>query len=267
MSFFDDIGQMAGNFGNWVGQSVDAFTGKAQVDAMREANQTNIDLANTAVQRRAHDMELAGVNPQLAAGSPAGGSVVSTGGNSGGNPIGAVMSLMKGVTDLQQTIAQTGLIQMQKDKTSAETDGQNIANAFAQQANPLNLTAMQLQNNFNAAANPTKLDALVSSLKGLDLANVNAAIDGEAKKAGVDLTKNQAMLTFYNMVEQRFRTGGLQSSPDSSNTPMLTDLAAKIVALKTAGIELNNSEAFNAALPAGSSKFLDVLKGLFGLFK
>lgn len=141
MSWFDDLASAAGNFGSWVGQSIDAFTGKGAVDAQRDANAQNLALTreqwareDNAIQRRAADMSAAGINPLLAAGSPAAASAparMEAAGPAGGNPIGAVLGAFQGVTSIAKSLADAQLVRAQTTNTETSTIGGDLANKLA----------------------------------------------------------------------------------------------------------------------------------------
>ncbi|WNK13364.1 MAG: DNA pilot protein [Microvirus sp.] len=284
MGWLEDFGSSLGGGIAQAGQALGtAFTGlvnpgafvaQQQAQAQRDTNMQNLQLTHeqwaredSAVQRRAKDMSAAGVNPLLAAGSPASSApaarMESPGAGTSAPDVGGIVGQLVGIG---KTLAETALVNSQKSKTDADTSGLNLANAFAAEANPLRLTAMQLQNNFDSAANPTKLELLAKQMSGMDLDNINKELDSRLKTAGIDLTKAQADKAYYDMVEQRFRTGfdpkGFISKNGVDQYPLAIELASKLVALETAGIDLKNLQAFNEMTPGGTNNWLSAIKTL-----
>lgn len=79
---------------------------------------------DTAVQRRAKDLEASGINPVMAAGSPAGSSpaIRVEAPQFEGNPVGDAYSAAAKVQDISLTASQKNLIDAQADKARAEAD-------------------------------------------------------------------------------------------------------------------------------------------------
>lgn len=91
------LGSMASSWMNWQSQ--------------KATNETMVNLADTAVQRRSRDMEAAGINPLLAAGSPA--QTPQLGAPRVQDPVAAAFSSAGQSVNIAQTQAQT-------QKTAAE---------------------------------------------------------------------------------------------------------------------------------------------------
>lgn len=113
----------------WLGDSIDSFTGKAQVELGREQldwektmTETMMDREDNAVQRRANDLEQAGLSKTLAAGSAASAQQASR--------LGGFDTMAKGletrgkmlgtIADISRSAAETRLMNTEATKKDSE---------------------------------------------------------------------------------------------------------------------------------------------------
>lgn len=97
---------------------------------------------DTAVQRRSADMKAAGINPVMAAGSPAvsGGAIHVADAPQISNPIGPMLQgveMAKGIVDIDRTRAQTDLVNAQEQYLRTSKTPQTDTQAFLQGQNAL----------------------------------------------------------------------------------------------------------------------------------
>lgn len=104
------------------------MTDFANMAFQNQQNQITREREDTAVQRRAKDMEAAGFNPVLAAGNPAGAQALSL--PKIGNPVEAASALMRSQQDISKSAAETVRVDELTKQTKAQT---RIANAQADQ--------------------------------------------------------------------------------------------------------------------------------------
>lgn len=255
MSWLDDI------IGGGVGLIQGAFSGMAQ----EKANEQNIDLTkqewtreDNAVQRRAADMQAAGINPLLAAGSPASASAPAT--VQPANPVGdAAGAALNNILQVAKTQADVNLAHAQTSKTASDTTGQDLSNAFAAEMNPLKLSSMQLDVQLQKDTNPTRVQTLQDQLKGIDLDNANKLIDQAVKNAGIDQTHAQ---TAYTAAQTRLAGQQLSNSQQ--------DFFAKVIAVDTAGIQndiLKQLQKTNPGLADGLGKWFGIAGNVANLLK
>lgn len=164
---------------------------QASADIARDTRNYNwqmylnqVEREDNAVQRRAADLEKAGLSKTLAAGggAEAGQPIRATPweyqnvGKSAGegmiNGAIAAMNIMKQSADISQTQAQV-------DLTRKQTEAADIAIKQANITNPLEAERRQLENDLNRLTNPEKVKSIVAEVQSKNLGN-------EIKKIEVD---------------------------------------------------------------------------------
>ena len=131
------IGGALGAVGNAVGMGLQAHQNKKNQEREDKIRQQTWDREDNAVQRRAKDMEKAGINPLLAAGDPA---QASTGGGVTGGTAPDAEGLGGAIQQAGQWVDQMGIAKKQQilqeqkqdaeiEKIQAETEGQRIENS------------------------------------------------------------------------------------------------------------------------------------------
>jgi hypothetical protein len=157
-----------------------------------------------AVQRRVADLKAAGLSPTLAAGSAAQSSspiAVTAPQRAFNQPkriedLSAGLQLMLGIAgqkaDIARTNEETALLRMQQEKTSADTIGQSIDNAYRFGADPIRQEQLALDLEYAKLTNPHRIEQLILENKSKGLVNVEREVDIEIKKLGV--TKEQIQI-------------------------------------------------------------------------
>lgn len=151
--------------------------GQDQIDYLKWAQKRTWEREDTAAQRRAADLESAGLSKTLAAG----GAAASSGPISVPRNEFDATGISRSVQDIYarkeigQKIAQSreDILNMraQREATiantariNAETDRINQDIGFKNQLNPLRLMSQQLKNDFDSLANPVRLDKMKADL-------------------------------------------------------------------------------------------------------
>lgn len=123
------------------------YTNKRDFDYQKALQQTIFEREDTAVQRRKADLEAAGMNPNLAAGSAAGaGSVVSRSNTNDVN-LGSALDTLYAKNQIELQKQQTNNAKIEHDILDAKKDQENMSSALDQY-----YTAMQL--GFNPSVRP-----------------------------------------------------------------------------------------------------------------
>lgn len=192
---------------------------------------------DTAVQRRAADLQAAGLSKTLAAGSAAQTMApIRT-----DAPQVNTESLQKGfgsMADAAQTYMSLTAQKAQIDKTTEENkllrlqqEKQSLENAFMASSNPQSLRLREQEIGFNEAANPKKLLQMDEQNKGIDLDNKNKALDSALKSLGI----SQGQL---DLVKTRLENDLRQLDITGKSK----DIIAKQIAIDMSKLDLENAQ-------------------------
>lgn len=154
------------------------FEQKNQNAYQKQAQNITWQREDNAIQRRAADLEAAGLSKTLAAGSAAQTSTpikpdvpqMADVAGSGLNKAAVVLDMIQQKANIAKTEAENRAIQLQMDKTRSETIGQDLSNAFSASANPLKQSGIELDVALSTATNPIKIEQMVldNKIKGVE---------------------------------------------------------------------------------------------------
>lgn len=180
-----------------IGGSVNWLTQMEEQSYERKMQQESWNREDTAVQRRAADLQAAGINPLLAAGSAAStSSPIKTappqfgGGNIAENYFAvksAELALMKGREDIATTRAQRGLIETQARKNKIESD-------FMESVNPYKITQESLNAEFAQNTFGDKVQQFRYTTEKYGLENQNLKTDLALKAARISQMEVQTAI-------------------------------------------------------------------------
>lgn len=216
---------------------------------------------DTAVQRRAADLEAAGLSKTLAAGSSAGNTPairteapqVDTQNLGFDKMAGAAqlyMGLMSQKSQIDKTQEENKLLRLQQQK-------QGLENAFLAAQNPLSLKLQEQTVNFNELANPKKLLQMDESNKGINLDNRLKSLDIQLKSLGIKQAQISLVKSKLDNDFQRLNIHGKSQ-----------DIIAKELAIKMAEVDLDNATYdtqwyHNQSIPRNFN--FGLLQGPFGV--
>lgn len=190
------------------------FSAWRQRRADRAAFSNQIDLENTAIQRRVADLRAAGQSPTLATGSPA------------GTPPPIVPKFNIGpAIDAANAVAQIDGARAAADKARADA---NFTNKNADWVDPIRraeLEQKELNIKFAKDYNPHRIQQIIKSNAGIDLDNANKKLDKHLKllnigRAGIQLQLDR----FALMLKKRF--GVRKELAEVTTKEIAADLAA-----------------------------------------
>lgn len=197
------VTQIAGTIGNLQNQEKNlAYT--------KDTQQTTWNREDNAVQRRAKDLEAAGLSKTLAAGSAAqtmapirteapqmDTTALSSGVDRLGSSAQTVLNLAQQKAQLDKTNSENMAIKLQAQKTSLE-------NAFMASSNILDLKKKQMEVDFMGTTNPLTIEQMHSRNKGMNLDNQLKMLDNDLKTLGIkqaqiDLIKTSLQNDFLKL--------------------------------------------------------------------
>lgn len=224
-----------------VGSTVGAFMNynaeKNNLAWQKSAYKDAKNREDTAVQRRAADLEAAGLSKTLAAGSAAttmapirteAPQIDTTAATAGFRGISEAAQNYIAITaqkaQIDKTVQENKLLRLQQDK-------QELENAFMTQANPLNLQGIKQEIEFARLANPQRLARLAAENEGIGLENKNRQLDSRLKLLGID----RATVDLVGAkITNEAKTLGLDQQRQ--------DIIAKQLAIETAQLNLDNAK-------------------------
>lgn len=200
-----------------------------QYEYQKQLQQTMFNREDSAVQRRAMDLQAAGLSKTLAAGGGASaGPVVSTSTPSQApqnkfklDPL-MLTHILSANAQIEQTKAQTQAINAQKNKTEAETKA--LGQTFT----------------FNEVMNPAKLNNMIASTRNMDAKTQNAILDTRIKTQQIGLNE---LLAVAAQLENEHKLNSLSLQQQ--------ELLIKQVALETNRYNLDWYRSMD--LPTGAS--------------
>lgn len=176
---------------------------KAQANWQREAQEKTWAREDTAVQRRANDLTSAGINPLLAAGSPASASspvspVMPSAPSASPRKdvallptkvpqISSVLNLIQQKADIDRTKASTLVEQAQASKSQAEAD-------FLTKANPSRITSVEQEAIVAKATSAFKVEQMRQIVESVGLDNARKWIDNQIQDVGLDQARVDLVL-------------------------------------------------------------------------
>nr|QJB21035.1 MAG: DNA pilot protein [Microvirus sp.] len=173
----------------------DSMTNEANASLASDANQTSIELANTAHQREVKDLTAAGLNPILSAGG-SGASVPSLSVAKMENPLAAMSEAMKGAVQDWSAYKQASAVDAQIDKAKSETR-LNDANALLTAAQTNSAVAATRE---TEARTPTYAQQIALSQAQVSNAKQNTAYS-RAQQANVEregIIQRGGLITKYS---------------------------------------------------------------------
>jgi len=197
--------------------------------SQEQTNKQEMDLANTAVQRRVADLKAAGLNPVLAAGSAASSPQLTA--PKADDPVAAALTGAKTGQEVAQSRAQQDLIQMQKDKAAADI---NYVNAQAENARKVG-QGVDLDNRLKGGTLESKVSQAASDARRAGAEADRSAVESQIAELDrqlrvVQLPEERLKLALL-AIDKQARTQGLDI--------LTTELAAKKVALQISENDLS----------------------------
>ena len=243
-TWFENI-QSAAQAGNLIGGltlgAIQSKRNRQTFEWNKHMQMTMMDREDNAVQRRAADMRAAGINPLLAAGSPAQAQ------NPGQleSPKLAVMEKAEAAMRMITHQEEISMTRAQKALIRAQEVGQNIKNKFDALNNNLLLEGKAQENVFNRIMNEERLNNVLSEIRNRD--------------AGTVLREQEAEF-FSRNLEQKDLDLALSRLRETELSNTLTMQEEQILALRIA----NDTNEFileshlDAGAPPNSSKIMQI---------
>lgn len=251
LSAIPGVSSIAGAIGNY-------FSQKENLDYQKELQQESWERDDTAVQRRMKDLEAAGINPLMAAGSAAGNSPVvhteapqlDTGVISKGSD--QIMQGLSMTKDFAVKDAQAQLLQAQRDSVVADTEYKRAITPGAADLQTSQTELNRMSTTINQANNMFKL-AELTALKS----DMTRYLDIGYKSLQTDEQR-----TTYDNTVARYRASAAQSLAEAGVNKELAD----VVALGYANeIAKNEAEISGATVPSRiAGSYTDVVGKAIG---
>lgn len=180
-----------------------AYAAYLNYQSQKETNALSVDLANTAVQRRAKDMAAAGINPLMAAGQPA--AVPGLKAPEVGNPVADAVAGAQGGANIAVTEAQARKTGAEARSAIADADLKETLLGQAKQTGLSNLASSEIKNaaeaamaqsdaDFKDSMNSLRYQALQAGVSQAEYDVVIARIRGQLEGKTLEWFDNQMRL-------------------------------------------------------------------------